>query len=75
MRVHVNLSLCQGHARCEEICPEVFATDEVEGKCLILREIVPDGLLEKARLAVRNCPEGALRLTRDKGAAAEGEAV
>ncbi|WDF74323.1 ferredoxin [Novosphingobium sp. KACC 22771] len=73
MKVHVNLSLCQGHARCEEICPEVFATDTVEGKCLILKDIVPDDLLEKARLVVRNCPEGALRLSRDKGAAAEGE--
>lgn len=73
MRVHVNLSLCQGHARCEEICPEVFATDEVEGKCLILQETVPENLVEKARLAVRNCPEGALRMARDKGVAAPGE--
>lgn len=66
MQVHVNLALCQGHARCEDICPEVFGTDAVEGKCVIVRQTVPEALLEKARLAVRNCPEGALRLGRDR---------
>jgi len=68
MRVHVNLNLCQGHARCEDICPEVFATDAVEGKCVIVQAAVPDDLIEKTRLAVRNCPEGALRLASDKWA-------
>lgn len=36
MRVIANHSLCQGHARCEDLCPEVFATDAVEGKVVIL---------------------------------------
>lgn len=63
MRVHVNLDVCQGHARCEDICPEIFATDAVEGKCVILNADVPPALEEKARLAVRNCPEGALRVS------------
>lgn len=62
MRVSVNIERCQGHARCEDICPEVFATDAVEGKCVIRLEDVPVELEEKARLAVRNCPEGALRI-------------
>lgn len=65
MRVHVDLTRCQGHARCEDICPEVFATDAVEGKCVITNEIVPAALLDKVKLAVRNCPEGALRLTKE----------
>lgn len=65
-KVSVNLDLCYGHARCEDICPEVFATDAVEGKCVIRSEIVPDPLLEKVELAVLNCPEGALRLTDEK---------
>lgn len=63
MKVHVNLNVCQGHARCEDICPEVFATDEIEGKAVIRQETVPAELEEKARLAVRNCPEGALRIS------------
>ncbi|MCP1470362.1 ferredoxin [Sphingobium sp. OAS761] len=63
MKVHVNLNVCQGHARCEDICPEVFGTDAVEGKCVIHQPDVPPELEDKARLAVRNCPEGALRIS------------
>ncbi len=64
MRVLVNLALCQGHARCEDLCPEVFATDAVEGKCVISEPEFPPELEAKVRLAVRNCPEGALRLVK-----------
>ncbi|MCG3169024.1 MAG: hypothetical protein CALGDGBN_00535 [Pseudomonadales bacterium] len=60
MKVDVVIDLCQGHARCQDRCPEVFGTDEIEGKCVILQPDVPAGLEQKARLAVRNCPEGAL---------------
>jgi ferredoxin len=62
MRVLVKLEICQGHARCEDLCPEVFATDAVEGKCVIKQSEFPPELEEKVRLAVRNCPEGALRI-------------
>ncbi|MCB2067691.1 MAG: ferredoxin [Erythrobacter sp.] len=64
MKVVVNLELCQGHARCEDICPEVFSTDAVEGKCVIEQPEFPADLEEKVRLAVRNCPEGALRIAK-----------
>lgn len=70
MKVHVKLDVCQGHARCEDLCPEVFATDAIEGKCVIKLEEVPPHLEEKTRLAVRNCPEGALRISNAKGNAA-----
>lgn len=60
--VFVNLDLCQGHARCEDLCPEVFSTDAVEGKCVIEQPQFPPELEDKVRLAVRNCPEGALRI-------------
>jgi ferredoxin len=63
MKVFVKIDVCQGHARCEDICPEVFATDAIEGKCVIADPEVPAGLEDKVRLAVRNCPEGALRLS------------
>jgi ferredoxin len=63
MRVDVIHEICQGHARCQERCPEVFGTDEVEGKCVILLPDVPPELEHKARLTVKNCPEGALVIT------------
>lgn len=65
MKVEVMLDVCQGHARCQDRCPEVFSTDEIEGKCVILMPDVPAQLQEKARLAVRNCPEGALVIVGD----------
>jgi ferredoxin len=69
MRVIANHQLCQGHARCEDLCPEVFATDAVEGKVVIVMDEIPAALEDKVRLAVRNCPEGALRVTRKAAAA------
>ena len=68
MRVVANLAQCQGHARCEDLCPEVFSTDAIEGKVVIEQAEFPPELEEKVRLAVRNCPEGALRII--KGSAA-----
>ncbi len=64
MRIVANLQVCQGHARCEDLCPEVFSTDAVEGKgCIEQPEFAPE-LEDKVRLAVRNCPEGALRIAK-----------
>ena len=63
MRVTVDLSKCFGHARCEDLCPEVFATDAIEGKCVIKISDVPESLETKALSAVRNCPEGALQIS------------
>lgn len=64
MRVIANLDICQGHARCEDLCPEVFATDPIEGKVVVQVDEIPDDLIEKVRLTVRNCPEGALRIVK-----------
>ena len=59
MRVHVDSELCQGHARCNVICPEVFDLDE-EGHALVANETVPAGLEAKAEEAAANCPERAI---------------
>ena len=65
MKVSANLDLCQGHARCEDLCPEVFRTDDVEGKVVIANPEFPPALEAKVRIAVRNCPEGALRIIKN----------
>lgn len=65
MKVFVNESLCQGHARCEDLCPQVFRTDAVEGKVVIVQAEFPEHLEAQVRLAVRNCPEGALRIVKN----------
>lgn len=60
MKVIANLSLCQGHARCADLCPEVFTTDDRSGTVIVRLAEVPSALQEDAVLAVSNCPEGAL---------------
>ncbi len=62
MKVLLDHDMCQGHACCQDRCPEVFSTDDVEGKCVLLMHDVPPILEDKARKAVKNCPEGALSI-------------
>lgn len=62
MRVVVDADVCQGHARCWEICPDVFALDE-EGHAFVRSAEVPAGLEGDVELAVANCPEQAIGLS------------
>jgi ferredoxin len=63
-RVHVNPERCQGHNRCYSISPELFDLDDVGMSSEIGAGIVPAELIGKARLAVDNCPEHAISLTK-----------
>ncbi len=62
MKVAVDSELCQGHARCWDIAPEVFSLDE-EGHGFASDSEVPPALQEKAREAAQNCPERAITLS------------
>jgi len=62
MKVSVDPDLCQGHARCWEICPDVFSLDE-EGHADVVDAEVPPALEDDVRRAARNCPERAIGLT------------
>jgi ferredoxin len=62
MRVAVDPDVCQGHARCWEICPQVFSLDD-EGHSHVSDPEVPIELESKAREAAENCPERAITLT------------
>jgi ferredoxin len=62
-KIEVDPGRCQGHNRCFAIAPELidvdaYGTAHARGDGLV----APD-LEHKARLAVKNCPEHALRLT------------
>ncbi len=59
MKATVDPDRCQGHARCWEICPEVFDLDD-EGHASVIVDVVPVELEDKARQAVINCPERAI---------------
>jgi ferredoxin len=60
VKVVADHAVCQGHARCQDLCPEVFSTDDQLGKVVILMDAIPEHFHQNVRLAARNCPEGAL---------------
>ena len=60
MKVVVDNSKCQGHGRCYELSPEVFAPDDDGYVVLNIEGDIPADLQQKARTAVLNCPENAL---------------
>ena len=65
MRVKVDGDLCQGHNRCIATAPELFEADDLGYSHEKNEGLVPKELEEKARLAVRNCPELAITITEE----------
>lgn len=63
MKVQVDRDLCQGHARCNMIAPDIFHQDE-EGFSYTDDEEVPAEAEERVRKAVLNCPESAIRILK-----------
>jgi ferredoxin len=64
VRVEVDPDLCEGHGRCCEQAPEVFAFDDSDVMHIILPKISEDQRL-RVEAAVHDCPRQALRLTED----------
>ncbi len=62
MKAVVDPDRCEGHARCWEICPEVFSLDET-GNAFAPSPDVPPEHEAKAREAEANCPERAITLS------------
>jgi ferredoxin len=61
MKVVIDRDLCQGHALCFRTAPEVFELDD-DGFGWLKSEDVEDGRRAEVEVAVRNCPEGAIRI-------------
>jgi len=62
MRVRVDSSKCQGHTLCNRVAPELFRLREEDGHSEVIVSEVPGGLEEKARKAMRGCPEEAISI-------------
>jgi ferredoxin len=65
VKVQIDSDKCQGHGRCYDLAPDIFADDE-EG----YGQVVGDGMLtednaDRARLAVANCPENAISIVEE----------
>jgi ferredoxin len=59
MNVSVDSARCQGHARCNAICPEVFDLDQ-DGFVVVLNPSPGDELAAAVNDAAANCPERAI---------------
>ncbi len=64
LKVRVDAERCQGHNRCYAIAPELFEVDDYGNARAKGDGTVPAELEDRARLAVKNCPEHAVRLTQ-----------
>ena len=62
MRVRVDGAKCQGHNRCMQVAAELFDVDDYGYSHERNEGVVPPELEEKARLAVKNCPEQAISI-------------
>ena len=65
MKVQISSERCQGHGRCYDLAPGLFAEDD-EGYGTVLGDgVVPPDQERAARLAVANCPERAVELLEE----------
>lgn len=60
LRIRVDPDKCQGHSRCYGLLPELFDVDDYGLSSVVGDGTVPAELVAKARLAIANCPEGAI---------------
>jgi ferredoxin len=65
VRVRVDDDKCQGHGRCYALAPELFESDDFGNAVVVGNGVVPEGLEDRARLAVDNCPEYAIEIVDD----------
>jgi len=62
MRVRVDANKCQGHTLCNRVAPELFRLRDEDGHAEVVTAEVPKELEEKARKAMRGCPEQAISI-------------
>jgi ferredoxin len=60
MKIRVDYERCVGHARCKTLAPQVFATDEVEGRIVLLTAEVGPDAAQTALRGAKACPERAI---------------
>ena len=65
MKICVETEKCQGHNRCFVVAPDLFELDEYGYAHETNEGVVPPGEEEKARLAVKNCPEQAILVVEE----------
>ena len=65
VRTKVDAEKCEGHSRCYALAPELVDVDDLGNAFELNGGEVPEGLEDKARLIVDNCPEYAITIEED----------
>ena len=66
MKVIVDLDRCEGHARCVEVAPEVFALND-DSQSQVIVENPGEELRPQIERAVRLCPRQAISIVEEVG--------
>ena len=62
MRIVVDAEKCQGHQMCAIAAPALFESDDLGYAHAVGDGTVAPDMVERARRAVANCPEGAVHI-------------
>ena len=65
MRITIDAEKCEGHSRCHALAPDLVDVDDLGYAFVLGNGAVPDGLEDRARLIVDNCPEFAITIEED----------
>jgi len=65
MRITIDAEKCEGHSRCYALAPNLVDVDDLGYAFVLGTGAVPDGLEDRARLIVDNCPEFAITIEED----------
>jgi ferredoxin len=65
MKICVVEEKCQGHNRCFVVAPDLFELDDYGYAHATKDGQVPDDQVEKAQLAIANCPENAIEVVEE----------
>ena len=65
LRVRIESERCQGHNRCCAVAPELFEADDMGNARVRGDGSVTPALEAKAKLAMANCPEHAVRMSQE----------
>ena len=65
MKIVIDAKKCEGHSRCYALAPDLVDVDDLGYAFVLGTGAVPDGLEDRARLIVDNCPEFAITIEED----------
>jgi len=61
VKVTIDHTLCEGHAKCMDLVPEVFEVRD-DDRSYVLVDVVPEALEDKVRRAASVCPRAAIKI-------------